>query len=198
MRRYGATPWAVMAVAVSAVVALAGPATAGPLVDELAPPLPVFVPSPSNWQPKFPFPYDQTRGSVTGADITAEREMCQWFTAQYQTLLTQINRFDDNLTSDNGDYNAGDNQLFADAVGANIDQSVDFLAPRAQALTHSRDHSGNEYYPLYQGESFYLLWQHLSNVGAGIKARQPAWLVGPSVQRMMRWGSRIERSHVCD
>jgi len=41
----------------------------------------------------FPYPYDQTRGSVTDAEISAEREMCQWFNAQYDTLMTQIDRF---------------------------------------------------------------------------------------------------------
>jgi len=47
------------------------------------PPLPVVAPTPSsNWQPKFPSPYDETRKNVTQADINAEREMCQWFNAQ--------------------------------------------------------------------------------------------------------------------
>jgi hypothetical protein len=173
-------------------------AGADPVVDEIAPPLPIIVPTPSNWQPKFPFPFDQTRGSVTDADINAEREMCQWYNAQYDTLITQIDDFNIMLIADNGDYNVGYNQQTADAVTANIDQSTAYLAPRAQALTQARDHAGNLYFPLYQGESFHLLWQHLSNVGAGIRARQPAWFVGPSLHRVMRWGSAIHRSHVCD
>jgi len=65
----------------SAMVVMTGPASAGPTVDEIAPPLPVIAPTPTDWVPKFPFPYDQTRGSVTDAEITAEREMCQWFNA---------------------------------------------------------------------------------------------------------------------
>ncbi|WP_308012954.1 hypothetical protein [Mycobacterium intracellulare] len=198
MRRYGVTAVTVMTIVVSAMVVLEGPVAADPTVDEIAPPLPVIVPTPSSWQPKFPFPYDQTKGSVTPADINAEREMCQWYTAQYETLLTQIDRFDNTLAADNGDYNAGGNQMLADAVTANVQQSVDFLAPRAQSLTQSQDFAGDGYFPLYEGKSFYLMWQLLSNVAAGIRGRQPAWFYGPSVQRVMRWGTRIQRSHVCD
>jgi hypothetical protein len=179
------------------MVVLIGPAGAEPSADEIAPPLPVIVPTPSNFTPQSPFPFDQTRGSVTDADINAEREMCQWYNAQYQTLMTQIDRFNANLIKDNGDYSVGDNQQAADAVVANIDQTEAFLAPRAQALTQSQDFAGDQYFPLYQGQSFYLLWQLLSEVSAGIHGHQPAWFVGPSYQRAMRWGSEINRSHVC-
>lgn len=171
-------------------------------------PLPVVTPTPSNWAPKFPFPYDETKGSVTDADINAEREMCQWFNAQYDELTRQINRLQFNRITPNGpgvisgagsdwDYRIGDLQRQADIVTANIDQSVDFLAPRVQALTQSTDPAGDVYFPLYEGKSFYLLWQHLSNVSAGIKSHQPDWFTGPSVQRVLRWGTRIRRSHVC-
>jgi hypothetical protein len=95
------------------------------------------------------------------------------------------------------DYSNGDLQRQADIVTANIDQSEDFLAPRVQALTQNQDHSGDLYFPLYQGKSFYLLWQHLSNVSAGIKSHQPDWFTGPSVQRVKRFGSMINRSNVC-
>jgi hypothetical protein len=168
------------------------------MVDEVAPPLPVIVPATTGWQPKFPYPYDASRGQVTDAEINAERDMCQWFTAQYQTLVTQIDRFNTNLTRSNGDYNVANNQAIADAVAQNIDQSTSFLAPRAEALTITQDYLGDDYFPLYQGESFYRLWQHLSNVSAGIRGRQPAWFVGPSLQRAKRWGGRIDHSHVCD
>ena len=177
--------------------------------DELIRPLPVVVPTPSDWQPKFPFPYDQTRAEVTEADINAQREMCQWYTAQYEILRNQIDRVQFNRITPNGpgvisgagsdwDYSIGDIQRQVDIITANIDQSVDFLAPRVQALTQSRNYLGDIHFPLYEGESFYLLWQHLANVGAGIRAHQPAWFTGPSVQRVKRWGSSIGRSHVCD
>lgn len=201
---------------VSAVVAIAAAIATGPTAiadpqpdSELIQPLPVIVPMPSDWQPKFPFPYEQTRGSVTEADITAQREMCQWYNAQYETLRNQIDRVQFNRITPNGpgvisgagsdwDYSIGDIQRQVDILTANIDQSVAFLAPRAQALTQSRNYVGDVYFPLYEGESFYLLWQHLSNVNDGIKAHQPNWFTGPSVQRFKRWGSSIGRSHVCD
>lgn len=187
-----------MGLAAVAALQMAAVAQAAPTVDEIAPPLPVVVPAPSSWQPKFPFPFDQIRGSVTDADITAEREMCQWYNAQYEDLIGQIDRFDNNLIASNGDYGVDNNTQLADAVTANIDQSVAFLTPRAQALTQVTDHFGDQTYSIYEGESFYLLWQHLSNVSAGIHGRQPAWFYGPSMQRVERWGSRIHRSHVCD
>jgi hypothetical protein len=197
MRRYTGIFLSIIAILSSAMVVLIGPAAADPSADEIAPPLPVFVPTPSNFTPQFPFPFDKTRGSVTAADINAEREMCQWYNAQYETLMAQIERFNANLTKDNGDYAVSDNQQTADAVVANIDQSEVFLAPRAQALTQSQDFAGDQYFPLYQGKSFYLLWQLLSEVSAGIHGHQPAWFVGPAYQRAMRWGSEINRSHVC-
>lgn len=186
-----------VAILCSATIVTVGPAAAEPNAAEIAPPLPVLVPTPSNFTPLYPFPFDQTRASVTAADINAERELCQWYNAQYETLITQIDRFSSDLASDNGDYGAGDNQQTADAVVANIDQSEAFLTPRVQALTQSLDFAGDQYFPLYQGKSFYLLWQLLSNVSAGIHGQQPAWFVGPSFQRAMRWGTEINRSHVC-
>ncbi len=189
---------------------LSAVSNAVPSADEdLIRPLPMITPVASNWEPKFPFPYDQTRGSVTDADINAQREMCQWYSAQYETLRRQIDRLQFNRITPNGpgiivgaasdwDYSFGPIQEQADIVTANIDQSVDFLAPRVQMLTQSRSHAGDVYFPLYEGESFYLLWQHLSNVSAGIKSHQPDWFTGPSVLRVKRWGTRISRSHVCD
>ena len=172
-------------------------------------PLPAFVPTPSNWAPKLRFPYNKTTGNVTDADINAEREMCQWFNAQYFELRRQIEKIQyDRLTpfgpgvisgaSSDWDYSRDGLQQEADIVTTNIDQSVDFLAPRVQALTQSQDHSGDIYFPIYEGKSFYLLWQHLANTSAGIKSHQPDWFTGPSVLRDERWGMRIHRSGVCN
>lgn len=193
-----------MALAVSSwlvVVAMAalpaGRAGADPSLPP-APPLPVFTPTASNWTPKFPVPYDATRKNVTAADITAENEMCQWFTAQYADLKRQMDDFGFDLLQASNDWTVPGIQPHADAVASNIEQAVDFLAPRAQALTQSTDDAGDLYFPLYQGESFYRLWQHLSNTGIGIRSRNTAWVYGPSQQRVEHWGSRIQRSHVCD
>jgi hypothetical protein len=166
--------------------------------DPPDPPLPVIVPHPSNWTPRFPFPYDANRKDVTGADIIAEREMCQWFTAEYRELVRQIDRFGFNLLEANNDWTVGQIQAQADAVAANIDQTEAYLAPRAQALTQTADFANDVHFAIYGGEAFYRLWQHLSNVGVGIKARDTAWVNGPSVQRVKHWGSQINRSHVCD
>lgn len=159
--------------------------------------LPVITPAPSNWQPQFPFPYDELRRYVTDADITAEREMCQWYDAQYDTLKRQIEGLNDHVIRNNGDFNADGSAEQTDIVIANIDQSLDYLAPRAQALTQSYDHAGDMYFPIYQGDAFYGLWQQMSNVSNGLKARQPTWFTGPSYLHMQRWGSKIHRSHVC-
>ncbi len=176
---------------------------------DLIAPLPVITPTPSNWQPKFPFPFDQTRYQVSDVDVAAQREMCQWFNAQYDSVRRQIDRLQSDRITQNGpgvisgagsdwDYSINGLQQKVDVVTKNIDQAVDFLAPRVQALTQTTNYVGDVHFPLYEGESFYLLWQHLSNVNNGIKAHQPAWFTGPSVQRVKRWGSRIKRSHVCD
>ncbi len=178
-----------------ATLGLSAQATADP--SDPPAPLPVFTPGPSNWSPMFPYPYDSTRQFVTEADITAEREMCQWFDAQYKDLLRQMEQFGFNLSDATGNYSVGNIQEQADAVTNNIDQVVAFLTPRAQALTQTQDYAGDVYFPIYQGENFYRLWQQLSNVAVGIRAHNPAWVYGPSQQRVQHFGSKIHRSHVC-
>ncbi|MCX2929909.1 hypothetical protein ORI20_06475 [Mycobacterium sp. CVI_P3] len=187
-----------------AATALGGSAGADPAGDydpvasyDRPKPLPIVTPVSDDWQPMFPFPFDELRRYVTDADIQAEREMCQWFTAQYNDLRYQIEGLNDSLIRNNGHYDADGVQQQADIVTANIDQSAAFLAPRAQALTQSYDHAGDMYFPIYQGDSFYGLWQQMSNVSAGIRGRQPTWFTGPSYLRMLHWGSKINRSHVC-
>lgn len=166
--------------------------------DPPDPPLPPVSVHGSSWQPKFPFPYSANRKDVTEADITAEREMCQWFTAEYRELVRQIDRLGYNMLEASNDWTVGQIQAQADAVAANIDQSESFLAPRTQALTQTSDFANDSHFSIYEGEAFYRLWQHLSNVGVGIKARNTSWVNGPSVERVKHWGSQIHRSHVCD
>jgi hypothetical protein len=178
-------------------VGLGGPASADPF-DPPPPLLPQFSPTQSDWGPQFPYPYDQSRKDVTDADINAEREMCQWFNAQYLDLKRQMDKFGFNLLDANNDWTVGMIQAQADNVAANIEQTVGFLTPRTQALTLSKNFAGDLYFAIYQGEPFYRLWQELSNVGVGIRARNTAWVYGPSQQRVKRWGSQIERSRVCN
>jgi hypothetical protein len=176
---------------------VAGRANASPS-DPPDPPLPVVTVRPSSWQPQFPFPYDASRKDVTAADITSEREMCQWFTLDFRELVRQIDRLGFNLLEANNDWTVGQIQAQADAVAANIDQAEAFLAPRTQALTQTQDFARDTHFAIYEGEGFYRLWQHLSNVGVGVKARNTAWVNGPSVERVKHWGGQIHRSHVCD
>ena len=164
-------------------------------------PLPVVTPQPSTWVPRFPFPYDQTRNRVTDADVTAMREMCQWFNAQYATLRDQIDRLQFNRIGPDGndfDYSRDNLQQQVDVVAGNIAQAVNFLTPRARALTQARNPFGDSYFPIYEGEAFFKLWEQFYNVNNGIRAHQPAWFTGPSVQKAKRWGSDIHRSHVCE
>lgn len=164
--------------------------------DAPPPPLPEVVLVADDWQPQFPFPFDKLRNRVTEADVNAQREMCQWF-PQYRELKIQIENLNNLVIRNNGRFDAPGVPEFADAVTANIDKSVAFLTPRVQALTRDQNHAGDIFFPLYQGDSFYRLWEQLSNVSNGIRARQPTWFVGPSFQHAQRFGSKINRSHVC-
>lgn len=181
-----------------------------PSDSDLIRPMPVIQPTASGWAPKYPFPYDQTKDKVTDADITAMREMCQWYNAQYATLRAQIdrlqfNRIDKTPATDpfgpNGkdfDYTRDNVQQQVDIVTTNVAQAVDYLAPRAQSLTQAQNPFGDNYFAVYEGEAFFKLWEQLSNVNNGILAHQPDWFTGPSVQKAKRWGSDIHRSHVCE
>lgn len=199
------------AVSLTLVVLTGPPAGADPNVtvpvpeppsdSDLIRPLPVVTPTPSAWTPKFPFPYDQTKNMVTDADIGAMREMCQWYDAQYATLRFQIDRLQFNRVDSDGkdyDYTQDDVQQQVDIVSGNVSQAVAFLTPRAQSLTQAQNPYGDNYFPVYEGEAFFKLWEQLSNVDNGILAHQPDWFTGPSVQKAKRWGSDIHRSHVCE
>lgn len=196
-RRHAALVTACLAIITAVCVTVGGLANADP-ADAPPPILPEFVPTASNFAPQFPYPYDQTRKSVTDADINAEREMCQWFNAQYRDLRNQLDKFGFNLLQANNDWTVGTIQAQADNVATNVENAVAFLTPRTTALTITKDFAGDMYFPLYQGETFYRLWQELSNTGIGIRARNTAWIYGPPQQRVKRWASQIERSRICD
>lgn len=172
-----------------------------PSDGDLIRPLPMFTPTASDWVPKFPFPYDQTRGAVTDADISAMREMCQWYNTQYPTLKAQVDRVQFNRIGPDGkdfDYSREGIQEQVTIVTGNLDASLAFLGPRVNSLTQARNPFGDIYFPIYEGEQFFKLWEQLSNVNNGIKAHQPAWFTGPSVQKAKRHGSDIHRSNVCE
>lgn len=186
-----------LVLAVAVCFPTGSPASADP-ADPPPPILPEFVPAASNFVPQYPYPYDQTRKNVTAADINAEREMCQWFNADYRQLRDQLDTLGFNLLQANNDWTAGTIQAQADNVVTNVDNAIAFLTPRTTALTISQDYAGDMYFPLYQGETFYRLWQELSNVSVGIRAHNTSWVYGPPQQRVKRWASQIERSRICD
>lgn len=201
--RHLATFGAVVVVCAVVAAGVTGPAYSDPghyePVSEYDQPelLPIITPTRTDWQPKFPFPFDQTQRFVTVADINAEREMCQWYNAQYKTIRRQVQGLNANVVRHNGDFDAPVVAQQIDIVLSNLTRAVDFLTPRAQALTQSYDRGGNMYFPLYQGDAFYGLWQQMSNLANGLRARQPTWFTGPSFHLMQFWGSKIHRSRVC-
>jgi hypothetical protein len=211
--RHGCAVVAGAAIISWAVAVLTGPASSAdppdpdpsprvPIVSDsyLIRPLPVITPTPSNWRPKFPFPYDQTRDRVTQADITAMGEMCQWFNFQYATLRDQIDRVQYNRIGPDGkdfDDSRDDIRQQVDILTANLDNALAFLDPRVHALTIDQNTFGDNFFPVYEGEQFFKLNEQLFNVNNGIKARQADFFTGPSVLKAQRHGSDIYRSHVC-
>jgi hypothetical protein len=166
-----------------------------------APPLPVFTPTPTDWAPNFAFPHNLRQHWVTDADITSEREMCEWFNAQFGILMDQINTFNGNLAASNDDYAAPGLQQQADVVTANIDQSEDYLAPRARAFTRKRDcdfdNNCDDYIPIYKGDSFVRLWQQQSNISTSIKSHNPSGITNISIGLTNLYANGIRDSGVC-
>jgi len=210
--RYGGPAIACLAIVLSAATVLWGGSTShanppdptepfpAPSDRDLIRPLPIVTPTPSSWQPMFPFPYDQTKNRVTAADITAMREMCQWYNFQYATLSDQIDRVQFNRIGPDGkdfDFSRDGTQQQVDILTANLDESLAFLDPRVHALTQAQNTFGDNYFPIYKGEQFFKLYEQLFNVNNGIKAHQPDWFSGPSVQKAKRHGADIFHSHVC-
>jgi hypothetical protein len=168
-----------------------------------APPLPVFSPTPTDWGPNFAFPHNLHQNQVTEADITAEREMCEWFNAQFDVLMNQINAFNGNLAANHDDYGVPGIQQQADAVTANIDQSEAFLDPRAQTFKQQSNCgflSGddcNDYYPLFESNDFRRIWQQQSNISTSIKNHNPSGVTNVSIGLTNLYANGIKGSGVC-
>ena len=166
-----------------------------------APPLPVFTPTPTDWAPNFAFPHNLRQRQVTDADIASEREMCEWFNAQFDTLMDQVIGFNANLAASHDDYAAPGVQQQADAVIANIDQSENYLAPRARAYTRRDDCDFDDncstYIPIYKGETFVALWQQQSNISTSIKNHNPSGINNISIGMTNLYANGIRGSGVC-
>ncbi|EUA51169.1 hypothetical protein I552_2110 [Mycobacterium xenopi 3993] len=125
--------------------------------------------------------------------------MCQWFNRQYATLRDQIDRLQFNRINPDGkdfDYGRDNIQQQVDIVTGNIDKSLAFLDPRVHALTVAQNSFGDNYFPIYEGEEFFKLYEQLSNVNNGIKAHQPDWFTG---RRSRRRSATVATSfaHMC-
>jgi hypothetical protein len=190
---------ACLALAAAATITMTVGAKAEPTTP--APPLPVFTPTPTNWGPNFAFPNNLHQRQVTDADITAEREMCEWFNAQFDILMDQINTFNANLAAAHDDYTAPDIQQQADAVTANIDQSEDYLAPRARAFNREEDcdsdNNCSTYIPIYKGDTFVHVWQQQSNISTSIKNHNPSGINNISIGLTNLYANGIRGSGVC-
>jgi len=183
--------------ALAAALVCQAPASAEPDGDVAT--LPVFVPYPSDWTPDYTvFPYNLWQNRVTQEMITAEREACQWFNAQYDTLMGQITGFQRALGDTHDTWTARGIQAAADVVTANIDQAAAFLDPRAHTLFITNYPDQSQYSPLYNGDSIYRLWYQLTQISDKTKQKQPSGFINANIATAHVYGSVIRDSGVCD
>lgn len=166
---------------------------------EAAPSLPVFVPYPSAWAPNYVvFPYNLWQNRVTPEQLTAQRDACQWFNAQYGELASQVHGFKDFLGDHDDDWSAAGVQAAADVVQANLAQSAAFLDPRVHTLYITNYPDQSQYSPLYNGDSFYHLWYQYTQIGDKIARRLPAGQIHANVVTADVYGNVIRDSGVCN
>ena len=188
---------AVLASLVLAASTMAGRAHADP--EGAAPSLPVFTPHPSDWSPNYTvFPYNLWQIRVTPEQITAQRESCQWFNAQYDILMSQVFGFQHFLGDRHDAWTEAGVQAAADAVVANLDQSAAFLDPRAHTLFIINYPDQSEYSPLYNGDSIYHLWYQLTQISDKMKRKMPSGQINANIATANVYGTVIRQSRVCD
>lgn len=153
----------------------------------------------SDWAPNYTvFPYNLWQVRVTGEQIDAQRESCQWFNAQYGTLMTQIVGFQNFLGGQHDYWTAPGVQAAGDAVRANVDQSAAFLDPRAHTLYITNYPDQSQYSPLYNGDSIYHLWYQLTQISDKIAKQQPSGVINANVATANVYGNVIRDSGVCN
>jgi hypothetical protein len=190
LRRVGT---AVGCAAVALAATLAGPAHA----DDAGASLPVFVPYPSDWSPNYTvFPYNLWQNRVTPEMVTAERDACQWFNAQYNTLSSQSWGFQQALHDSFDSWDAV--QGAASVLKANLNQSAAFLDPRAHILYITNYPDQSQYSPLYNGDSFFHLWYQLTQLSDKIAKRLPSGVINANNATMKVYGDVIRDSGVCN
>lgn len=194
-RRGGAAVCTVSAVAVVGL-GLSGSASADP--GQEPPRLPVFTPGPTDWSPNFElWPYNTFTYQVTPEMVGGMSDACQWFNAQFDPLLGQINDFNRSLDAQHDVYSGVQQQ--ADAVVANIDQSTAFLAPRVTPLTitNTPDNYG-PYSPVYGGEHITSIMFQLSRIADSIKHQEPSGVTHANIVHAAGWGNALRESGACN
>ncbi|MEO6794468.1 MAG: hypothetical protein ABI253_07385 [Mycobacterium sp.] len=196
MRQKWARTTAVGAAWAVAIVALlvSGPAAAEP---DQPPALPGFIPAPTDWSPHMDFwPYNTFTYQVTPEMIGGMSDSCQWFNAQFDPLMGQINAVNHNLGSHHDVYVGVQSQ--ADAVVANIDRATGFLAPRLKPLTirNTPDNYG-PYSPIYGGEQLTGVLFQLSRIADGMRQKQPSGFTRPHIDSAAGWGNALRNSGAC-
>lgn len=181
-----------------ALIATPGIAGAQPEFDGATPSLPVFEPHPSDWSPDYtPFPYNLWQSRVTPAQITAQRDACQWFNARYDTVMGQVFGFQEFLGEHDDDFSAPGVAPAAATVAANLDQSAAFLDPRAHTLFITNYPDQSQYSPLFHGDSIYRLWFQFTQISDKITRRLPSGQINANVATANVYGTAIRDSGVC-
>ncbi|WP_319434853.1 hypothetical protein [Mycobacterium sp. RTGN5] len=182
-----------------AALLLAAAATATPLAHaDNAPSLPAFIPHDSDWQPNtVVYPYNLWQNRVTPEQVTAMRESCQWFNAQYDTLISQAFGFQHFLDGRHDVWTAPGVQPAADAIIANLDQSAAFLDPRAHTLFIVNYPDQSEYSPVYNGDSVFHLWYQLTQISDNMKHQIPSGQLNAHIATANVYGTTIRDSQVC-
>ena len=176
-------------------LAAAGPAHA----DDVVAPLPVFMPYQSNWSPNYSVhPYNLWQNRVTPQMVVAERDACQWFNAQYDTLSAQAFGFQNYLGDQRDVWATPGVQAAASVVRANLDQSAAFLDPRVQTLYIVNYPDRSQYSPLYNGDSFYHLWYQLTQISDKMAREVPSGQINANTATMKVYGTVIRDSGVCN
>ncbi|TDY09858.1 hypothetical protein [Mycolicibacterium litorale] len=164
-----------------------------------APTMPVFTPRPSAWAPDYTvFPYNLWQARVTPQQITAQREACQWFNAQYDELMGQVHGFQRYLGDRHDDWRTVGVSEAGDVVAANLDQSAAFLDPRAHTLFIVNYPDQSEYSPLFHGDSIYRLWYQFTQLSDKITRRLPSGQINANTATANVYGTVIRDSGVCE
>lgn len=166
--------------------------------DNPTPSLPVFTPHASEWQPNTTvYPYNLWQNRVTPDQVTAMRDSCQWFNAQYDPLMSQVFGFQHVLDAHHDVWTAPGIHQAANTIEANLDQSAAFLNPRAHTLFIVNYPDQSEYSPVYNGDSMFHLWYQLTQISDNMKHQLPSGQLNAHIATANVYGTTIRDSGVC-